>query len=194
MLKSWIKLAILTITSPREALRQILALSFTSGQMFLAIILVVVLESIPPLLLTIIHQPQQSVPVVRFMQNPMATIPIQIVLVFVFAFLIQAVGQLFGGKGRFIESLTAVVWLQYVLFLLQLGQFVLAFVSATLVAVLWLFSMGVLFYLLVIFIMEVHGFKNVLAVSAGIFVTMMMTGVVIAVLLTLAGVVPMGVM
>ena len=76
------------------------------------------------------------------------------------AALMWRVGQMFGGKGSFAQSLSLVAWLEVVLILLQLAQVVVLLALPVLSLPIGLASVFAFFYLLTHFTAALNGFTS----------------------------------
>ena len=79
------------------------------------------------------------------------------------------------------------VWLQAILLIFHIAQFLVSMVSLQLSVMIALASSIAMFYLLINFVMEVHGFKKIGAVIIGIFGTFIAAAFGLSILLTFLG-------
>ncbi|GFE66609.1 YIP1 family protein [Litoreibacter roseus] len=80
-------------------------------------------------------------------------------------------GRVFGGTGSFDDSMKAVIWLQWVLLVLQVGQVILFLISPglALLAGLALFLIGIWIFLN--FVLVIHDFNSLAMVFFGTLIT-----------------------
>lgn len=72
------------------------------------------------------------------------------------------IGQIFGGKGHFPETLMCIIWLQVLSLALQVVQLVAILIAPPLVGVVSLIGLGLVLYSLGHFINVLHGFDSLL--------------------------------
>ena len=99
-------------------------------------------------------------------------------------------GYVFGGRGRFQDALLLVVWLEFVLTLVAIVQFVALVVWTPLGAIISLLSIPLFLWLLVSFSAALHGFTNLVAVLCGAIGTFFAVAVLVAILMFFAGLDP----
>lgn len=99
----------------------------------------------------------------------------------------QLVGRAFGGAGSFLQALTLVTWVQFVLLLVSAVQIVLAFLMPPLVDLTSIFAVALFFWLMTHFITELHGFSSPGLVFAGILLTFFGFVILLTILLSALG-------
>ena len=104
-----------------------------------------------------------------------------------FALAAHLIGRGFGGSGSFLQALTLVTWVQFVLLLVSAAQIVLAFVMPPLVDLTSLFAVALFFWLMTHFITELHGFSSPGLVFAGILLTFFGLAILLTILLSALG-------
>ena len=124
--------------------------------------------------------------------NAWAGLPIQIASLALFAVAVTWIGSLFGGTGRFSDALLAVTWVQGVMLVPQAVQILIFPVLPGVSGLIALGSVVLFFYLLSQFICVVHGFRSAVAVFFVVIGTLLALGIVLAVLFTMLGVLPVG--
>ncbi len=186
----WLKLAANTLFEPKKCLRIVLDIVITMPQLAQATVLAIVLSMIMPLL-TLMFQPsdvQKSME--GFTSQPLSVFVVQVLVLAGTAFLISVIGRFFGGHGTFKECLTAMVWLQIVLILIQVIQFFAGFISTQLSVLIFLMSVGVMLYLIVHFISEIHGFTSIMSVLFGVIASIFGLSFIVSILLAMLGITP----
>ncbi|HQY44019.1 MAG TPA: Yip1 family protein [Paracoccaceae bacterium] len=99
-------------------------------------------------------------------------------------------GRMFGGNGRFQDALFLVVWLQFILVLVSAVQFVALLILPPVGGIIALLSIPLFLWLLVSFTAALHGFSNLLLVLLGLIGAFFATAILVAILLTFAGIDP----
>ncbi len=187
---SLLGLAVGSLREPRKCLRIVLDIVITMPELLQAAALVVSLSMILPLVALIMQPSDVQDAMMGFSINPFFAVLIQMVILIGAAAMIVGIGRIFNGYGTFKEALTAMVWLQFILIGIQFLQFSLGLLSPQLSAVIFILSMVVLIYLVVNFIMEIHGFTNTGAVIFGVVGSFFGIVLMIAMLLVAIGITP----
>jgi hypothetical protein len=167
----WKALFFLTLKTPKEAARHILALGLPSQALWMALSLVSVVTSmIFSGLLQAAPMPADEMgELIRgtpAYDAPLVFALLQWARAVVSVFVLYWVGTVFGGQGRLVDVLAIMAWLQAVTFGLMLGIVVLGalmpFVSSLLVL-----TMAVWWFWAVISALDVvHGFDNMVKAAA----------------------------
>jgi hypothetical protein len=123
-------------------------------------------------------------------ENPIALFLMQIAVFIGTAGLVTFIGQLFKGVGTFKETLTALIWLQFIMFGISIAQLIFILVFPALNSTIAILTLLIFIHLTVSFIMEIHGFTNILAVISGIVVTFFGVAFFLAITLIFLGITP----
>ncbi|CUJ95075.1 Yip1 domain protein [Ruegeria denitrificans] len=150
-------LAVLTLTNPAEAARQLLAFRIGREVLWLAFFLAVVLNGL------VQFGFEHMLPTPDGLSLPerepifMSLIRSSVYMLFsIVAFL--AVGRLLGGQGTFVEIMTLTVWLQYLQTAASVAALILAIIAPMLM-VLFLFVIALVsLYVTLHFLNEAHKF------------------------------------
>ena len=186
----WIRLAAKTLFEPKKCLRIILDIVITMPQLLQATVLAIVLSMIMPLI-TLMFQPTEVQDALNgFTSKPLSVFIVQLSVLLGSAFLIAKIGNFFNGHGTFKECLTAMVWLQIVMILVQLIQFFSGLISPQLSALIFLISVGIMLYLIVHFISELHGFTSIMSVLFGVIASIFGLSFIVSILLAMLGFTP----
>jgi hypothetical protein len=113
---------------------------------------------------------------------------IQALSLFGGAFLAYQVGKLFNGVGSFDESLKMIIWINFILLLLQIPMLFVAIISPQVLALAMMAVMVVAMTQLTAQVMELHGFTQVFPVLIGIIGTMIGFGIILLIVLGILGV------
>lgn len=189
-LGSLLGLAVETLQKPKKCLRIILDIVITMPELLHATALIAALSTILSIVLLLIEPVDVQNALSALSANPIPLFIVQMATFLGIAALITYVGRLFQGHATFKEALTALVWLQFILFGVSIVQLILGFIVPFLSPIVFLFSMMIMIHLTVSFIMEIHGFTNVFAVIAGIFGTFFSIAFILAIIFSMLGFVP----
>lgn len=180
-----------TLRDPQSAARRILTIGLPpqAGWLGLALVSVLALLMLRVTLLAFGGDEMLN-PAGSAMRHPVGGTLLQAVIVLMTAFVMAWAGRLFGGQGRFQDALFLVVWLQLVLVLVSVVQFVALLILPPVGGIVALLSIPLFLWLLVSFTAALHGFSNLLLVLLGLIGAFLATAILVAILLTLAGIDP----
>lgn len=180
-----------TLRNPQVAARRIIALDLPPQVGWLGLALVAVLALIMLRLTLLAFGAGSDLNSAgALMRHPVWGVVAQAGFILLTAACMTFAGRPFGGRGRFPDALLLVVWLQFVLVLVGLVQFLTLLVLPPLGGLIALLSIPLFLWLLVNLAAALHGFVNPLLVLLGLIVTFFLTAIVVAVLLSLAGIDP----
>jgi hypothetical protein len=156
-----------TLSTPRQGLARVRSWGLGRTNTWVLAVVVVVASVFLQAFLLSFQAPSEGGPIF------LPTSPFLLALVFwgslVFmVFGVHYIGRMFGGQGHFADSLTAIVWLQVVVTILQFGQLLMMIVSPGFAALAGIALFVYMIYLLVIFVSEVHGFQSLSMVFLGL--------------------------
>lgn len=167
MTEALISLARLSVSTPREGMRALLNMDLERRVLWPAMWVVVALSAVLYNLAVWIAPPppgtQLLMPTSPFL---LAALTGGVLVLSVFA--LHYIGRMFGGIGHFSGSLLVVVWTQVLMLMAQVVQLVLLFVAPFIGN---MFGLGVgifAIWLFVNFVAELHGFRSLGLVLAGI--------------------------
>ncbi|KFE33505.1 YIP1 family protein [Thioclava atlantica] len=179
-----------SFSDPRGVARDLMALPLSNATRFLAMMLVVIMTAILGTLAQMVFGVITGVEM-GALTPPLAVVGLQATLLVYGAFAMSFVGQRFGGKGSFSDALILLTWIEFVLMIGQVIQVLLMVffpISATLMSILLI---GLMFFLLVQFTIELHGFENPFAVAVGVLLTFIGSALVAGIVLVSTGLVQM---
>ena len=178
-------LALQSLTQPRVGLRTILSIPSQRSDLINAGWLVIILNLILTAALTLFGPiPPESPSTV-----PLATSAImQALSLFGGALIVHRVGEFFGGTGNFDGSLKLIIWVNFILFLMQLPILLFSFLGQEIVALAMILVLVVAITQLTATIMELHDFTEVLPVLFGILGSSIIFGIALLFVLGLLGV------
>lgn len=155
-----IALAFNSLFAPRETIRRILRLPYDRNVFLLAAGLLACVSGIVNGLFVPTLDGSATAPIAVAIR--------QMVLFAVLAFAIDRLGRMFGGKGTFDGALRVVVWHSAV----EVIAMVIMFVSVVIFGALGQLALVVmlfwLFYILAVFVQELHGFKSLFLTIVGL--------------------------
>lgn len=123
-----------------------------------------------------------------YAENPLLVAALQGALAVIAVLATTLIGQAMGGTGRFEDALAMIAWFQALLFLLQVAQMVVGLILPPLTGLAGMAALILFFYLITMFVTELHGFRNPASVFAMIIVTLIGIAMTLAVLMSLLGV------
>ena len=103
--------------------------------------------------------------------SPIAMAGVQVGAMALTALLVARIGAAFGGTGGFDGALRCVVWLQFVMVVLNIVQFLVMLVLSPMLGLVSLASLGLVAWVGTGLVAGLHGFKNLAFVLVGIFVS-----------------------
>jgi hypothetical protein len=178
-------LALQSLTQPRVGLRTILSIPSQRSDLINAGWLVIILNLILTASLTLFGPIPPETP----STVPLATSAImQALSLFGGAFIVHRVGAFFGGTGNFDGSLKLIIWVNFILFLMQLPILLFSFLGQEIVALAMILVLLIAITQLTATIMELHGFTEVLPVLFGILGSSIAFGIALLFALGLLGV------
>lgn len=118
--------------------------------------------------------------------SPALTAAIQALVFLLMSVLVLGIGRLFGGNGTWPGALALMAWLQAMLAILQVAQLVSVMALLALGTIVSLASIIWFFWALAAFTATLHGFRNMLNVLGGVFISflavLIMSALVVALL------------
>ena len=184
-LSDFFPLALQSLTQPRVGLRTILSIPSQRSDLINAGWLVIILNLILTASLTLFGPIPPETP----STVPLATSAImQALSLFGGAFIVHRVGAFFGGTGNFDGSLKLIIWVNFILFLMQLPILLFSFLGQEIVALAMILVLVVAIIQLTATIMELHDFTEVLPVLFGILGSSVVFGIARLFVLGLLGV------
>ena len=184
-LSDFFPLALQSLTQPRVGLRTILSIPSQRSDLINAGWLVIILNLILTASLTLFGPiPPESPSTVQLTTSAI----MQALSLFGGAFIVHRVGAFFGGTGNFDGSLKLIIWVNFILFLMQLPILLFSFLGQEIVALAMILVLVVAITQLTATIMELHDFTEVLPVLFGILGSSIVFGIALLFVLGLLGV------
>lgn len=154
----WSRLAMTSVRKPAEAAQTLMAMGFDSRTLWSALVLVAIGNTLLYSLSTILFP--EPTPMSAMLNTPFVYFAIVAGGLSLTAVSITWVGNRMGGKGRLVDVLVLVVWMQVLRLVVQGVVLVLVFVMPALSALLVLAAALIGIYMLVHFIDQAHGFQS----------------------------------
>lgn len=188
MLKYWVQLAMRSIADPRGALGQIRQRDHSINETAMVAALISAMGVIIFEFSLLLSPVDGEGGTLLGITSPLGAFAFQYAMIFVTAVVVCYGGRIFGGKAGFGDSLLAVTWLQFVMLLVQVVQMAALILVPPLGLLIFMTALVLLVYLLVNFIMEIHGFKNAMAVVAGVIGAFFAVALALSILMALLGI------
>ena len=160
-----------TLRDPAGAARYVMGLNLSVAQGLMALALTASVAALLTALMQGFLGPIDDPAIPDLFNQPMLLALSQFALMLLGAALMWRVGQAFGGKGSFAQSLSLVAWLEVVLILLQLAEVVVLLLVPLLALPLGLASVFAFFYLLTHFTAALNGFASLIKTFFAILAT-----------------------
>lgn len=181
------RLSIETVKAPRSTFARLMALDLDRTTLWQALMLTVAVSILLGEAMTYVLSSRMGEPMPRIV-TPLTLAVIQGSFLIVTVFLIDFVGRMMGGTGRFADAILAMAWLNAVMIVLQVVQLVLAVALPPLFGLVVLVQVVLSLYLLTAFIAELHGFGSMARVFGMILFVLMGVALGLSFILTLSGV------
>ena len=181
----FIDLISLTLRDPRKAAARVLAMQIPRPVLWQALVLAVVLGGILTTLYAYIFLLQGLASWAFFVINPLIFTGLSLVTTVVMVHAVHLIGIRCDGNGDLDGSLKIAIWLQVVALLFSAAELILLPVSPILSDLMALASVGVLVWLMTVFIAVLHGFQSYAKVLFGIIVSALTLGMAFIFLLNI---------
>ncbi|WP_255330050.1 YIP1 family protein [Paracoccus albicereus] len=186
----------LTLRSPAEAARALIARNLPMNTRWMALIVAVSLSALMNWVLTRMLAPEVSPeaaaasPMMTLSSQPLLLAAMQFGAVVTTAALMDGVGRVFGGRGNFADALLLVTWIEVMLLVVQILQVVFLMILPPLAALMGLIALVLFVGLTVIFTKTLHGFESTLKVVFGVLMTAIAAVFVLSFIAAAFGVLP----
>ena len=179
-------MALQTVPEPRKVARDVQAVNLPRADLWSVFALIMVATAFLSVLSSILF-PVDPETLGPLLSNPIMTSIAQASIAVFSVFLIYWVGRALGGTGSFDQALLTIIWLHFVLLIVELVVLALAVFAPGMAALLWLMGRVLTFWILSHFIAEMHGFRSALSVFFGIFMVMIVLMTVLSMVFALIG-------
>ena len=178
----------LTLREPREMARVIMALDWPRQMRWEALVLVSVLAVIAAQVLQIVTGTVAMMSFLGF--DVTAAVGLGLIQLFVMslgAYAATWLGRLAGGQGRLDDAILLLAWLQTVLLVFQIVQIALIFLIPFLSGPIGMLAFVLSFWLLTVFVAEMHDFRSLPLVFLSILATLVLIGLIVSMVLGVLG-------
>jgi Yip1 domain len=172
-----------TVADPREGARRVMSLGLPVQTGWIAVALMAVASALFTHVTFLMSPPDVRGYFADMMASPLRTAFLQGVVMVAAVFAIWRIGRMRGGRGTLPQTVVLVAWLQFVLLVLQVVQLAVQVMIPPLAPLIGLAAVGLFFWLLTLFVVELHGFRSAIVTFLGIFGVMMVIAFVLALLL-----------
>lgn len=182
------RLVRLTLQKPQDAARDLIAANPPLQARWLALLLVVVLSVLLGQVSVLIMGSSSlglpsSMVVSAILQGGVLVLTVVVV---------QQVGRAFGGRAQVEDTLLLMIWLQFLMVVLQAAQIVLLLVVPPFAGLLGIVGFVVFLWVLTNFVAYLHGFRSLGKVFGMIVATFFVLGFALSIVMMLLGIVPPG--
>lgn len=179
-------MALQTVPEPRKIAREVQALRYPRVVLWQVLALLLVAATFLDVIASILF-PIDPATMGTLLADPLLTGIAQASFSVLTVFGIYWIGRALGGTGSFDAALLTIIWLQFVLLIVELGVLFLGTFAPGLALVLWLGGLIMTFWILSHFIAEMHGFRSAGAVFAGILLVLLVLAMVMSMVFALIG-------
>lgn len=172
-----------TVQNPRAGARQVMQADVPIAARWMAFAVMAILSAVLAHLSFGMMPADMRDQMGSAMTSPFRTAAFQGVLMLISVHAIVWIGRACGGKGAFSDALILMVWLQFILLVLQVVQIVVQVALPPVSGGIGFLSIAVFVWLLSNFIAEVHMFKSVGKVFLGVLLSMLAIGFVLTLVL-----------
>ncbi len=190
MLNAFITLALRTITEPRVVASELVAMNFERRILWLALFLVVVLNTLIYQLSLIIAPPPETLP--SFFTSPVPFAGLVGAGLVLSVYALTFAGRFLGGKAKLEQIMTLLIWLQYLRFAVQVIMILLMPVLPGLAGLLVFAASLYGMWLLLQFVDVAHGYNSLFTSFGALVFAAIAIMLGVAILLSLIGVQNMG--
>jgi len=177
-----------SLVLPRNAARRILSLAPPPAASLYTGLLAIILSTLFGTALSLLLPAGGNPFAESLLDAPLMMVAIQSAMFLTMVTMATVFGRLAGGHGDWAGALALFAWIQVMLVLLQVGQVAALMVLPALGNIVAIAVIFWFFHALSVFVAELHGFRNVLKVLGGIFISSFAVLLVLAFIVTLAGV------
>jgi Yip1 domain len=163
-LAALLELARYTVQNPRAAARYLLALQLPENARWLMFLLVATASAILMHIGISLLPTAEQIYLANAMSSPLRSAAMQAAFLLLTVVGVYSIGRWRGGTGSFTDTLLLVSWLQFVLLCLQAVQILALIILPPVAEILGVVGLGLSFWLLTQFVVELHGFSSALRV------------------------------
>lgn len=176
-------LVVLSLRDPAQAARMLLVNRPTRQVLWMALALVIVLNTILFELANLL----QPAPMPVFLSDPFRFLMLVAAAILALCFALHRLGRAFGGQGSLDDILVIVIWLQVLRILVQ-ALMLLLMISVPILTILVAFAAMILgIWISVHFVNEAHGFASPLRAAVVLFASFLAMAFALSIILPLTG-------
>jgi hypothetical protein len=179
-----------SLTDPRWAARELLGMGVPAEARWTGAAIVVVLSLIVTQALVLGLPPEPLNPLDAAMRSPVTNAAMQGGMILLMAFGMSVVAGWFGGVLAFADGLLLAVWIEFVLFCVQIVVLALSFLVPVFGPLGLLASMVILFWLVTVFTAEANRFRSTALTFFGVIGFLFVFATLGAVLMAVLGLTP----
>lgn len=176
-----------TLQQPKVGARALLQMGLPANVGWMALVLMAVVSAVVSALSFAMSAPGEDQALdqalMLLFRNPIQLAFYQGVALLIGIMLIYGVGRMFGGRGSLNQAVLLIAWLEFIMLLLQLAQFVILPISTPMAAAIGMFGFVLFLWLLTNFIAVLHGFESNVAVFMAIVGTILAVSFAAAILI-----------
>lgn len=173
MRAEFIRLLSLTLTAPKQGAAAVLQHHYSNQLLWSLLALATVVSVLMVQVMRFAFPPPEEViAVMPFQSSPVLFALIMWGSLVLVVFCVYHFGRAFGGKGSFHSSLTVVIWMQVLLMVSQVVQFLLALLSLSLAGLLGLAFIVYWIWIFATMVGALHQFDNRGIVLGGMLISM----------------------
>lgn len=180
----------LTIRDPRGGARRILHIDPPMVARWWLLALVAVVSALLTYASYALLPPEAQEILAAGMASPLRSALVQLLVLVICAVAVDRIGRWRRGAGTFPDAVLLVGWLQFMLTGVQAAQVLAQLLLPPLAEGISLFGIALFLWLFTNFVAELHGFRSLFSVFAGIIGTILAASLVLA--LVLVSLSPMG--
>lgn len=178
-----IELARFTVQRPREGARMVMRADLPMNARWVGLAITAIVSAVLAHLSISLLPAAEQAQMAEVVLSPIGSAVLQASLMVVSVFLVHGLGRFLGGQGNFADALILMVWLQFILLILQVAQIVIQVIVPPLSDFIGVASVFLFLWLLSNFVAELHGFRSVPKVFFGIVAVLVAMAFVLAFLM-----------
>lgn len=180
-------MALQSIPEPRKIARELFALGHSRRVLWQVLALLLVLGAALGVLSSMVF------PIAPELEGSILAMPLvtaigESAVAVLSVYLIHGLGRAAGGTGTLRQALITMIWLNFVLLMVQVGVFVLSLFAPGIAIILWMGGGIAGFWIMSHFIAEMHGFVSVGKVFFTILLVSFVAVAILSILISLVGV------
>lgn len=179
-----------SLVRPRAAARSVLASGAAAGDLVQAALAVTCVGMVLGFVAVQLSDGSVDAVSAIVLSNPLLGAILQFGVMLIVALLTFRIGRMFGGTGGLSGALALIVWLNFIMVLIQAGQLVALMVLPPLAAIVAIATLFWALWAYANFVTELHGFHNPVLVMGGVVLTVVVLFFGIALLLAILGLSP----